>query len=114
MCISRRGSCLSNILELLIENIGRKFVTVCLQIALEDISTHDSKVSPAVGHLALVHICNQIIQAFQLHVQSCELHILACSATIHRNMVLSKNDFISSLESQLNQLVQKRVTGKKT
>jgi hypothetical protein len=103
---------LTSIVEQLIENMGKKYVSICLQIALEDISNHDSKVSPAMGHLALVHISNQIIQAFQLHVQSCEMHILSCSATTHRNMVLLKNDFISSIESQLNQLVQKRVSGK--
>jgi exocyst complex component 5 len=89
--------------------LGRKYVSTGLQLALEDMSGYDSKSTPAVGHLSLVQISNQIIQAFQLHVQSCEMQILASSVTSHRDMILSKNDFISSVESQLNQLVQKRI-----
>lgn len=93
------------------EHLGEKYLSHGLRATLEIVSNVD-KNGPELGHYSIVKTANEIVQLFQMHIQACEVHILAKSPSAHRNLVLAKNEFITSIESQLNQLIQKRINSK--
>ncbi|KAI8919589.1 exocyst complex component Sec10-domain-containing protein [Entophlyctis helioformis] len=100
----------SILFRLLVEEVGIKFVQNFVDSELEELSLADFKAEPDFGHLHAVKTATHVLQVFQLQFQSQLLPLLTSSPTLHREMVLFKNDFFSSTEQRANGVLQRKIS----
>ncbi|KAI8805612.1 exocyst complex component Sec10-like protein [Cladochytrium replicatum] len=94
---------------LLINTVGNKYLEVALDLVMEDLVLNDGKAEPDVSHLSFIQLSTEILQLCQIHFQNAVLQLVGTSPTIHREMVMLKNEFIAAVEARLNTLLQKHI-----
>jgi hypothetical protein len=55
---------------------------------------------------------NITIHAVQLFFQSSVIPLISQMPTVHREVILKKNEFLMALESKINAIIQKQIDGK--
>ncbi|KAJ3054447.1 Exocyst complex component 5 [Rhizophlyctis rosea] len=95
--------------RLLIMAVGEKYLEAALEMVIEDCQLQDPRNEPDLIYLYLVQVSNKVLQLLQIHFQHTIVPIISLSPTIHRDMVVYKNDFMSSAENRLNSLLQKQI-----
>ncbi|TPX36908.1 hypothetical protein SmJEL517_g00874 [Synchytrium microbalum] len=95
----------------LVEQVGKRYLEMAIDLFMEDSFPHDSKMSnePDLRSLGLVFVANQVLQLFQLHFQNSILPVVMNSPAVHRDLVVVKNEYMASVESRLNSLLQKQI-----
>ncbi|KAJ3152868.1 Exocyst complex component 5 [Geranomyces variabilis] len=104
--MAKNGSLL---FQQLIETVGVKYLEVALDMMIEDLQYHDVRQQPTFLQLPMVQVAQKILQLLQLHFQCSVVPGIASSPTAHRDMVVYKNGFMSTVEHRLNVLVQKQI-----
>ncbi|KAJ3417219.1 Exocyst complex component 5 [Chytridiales sp. JEL 0842] len=92
-----------------IDMTGTQYLQASLEMVLEDLISLDGKTEPELSHLQMMLISNQIIHLIQTHFQAAVIPMVSSSPTIHRDMVIIKNDFMAYVESMLNTILQKHL-----
>ncbi|TPX60009.1 hypothetical protein PhCBS80983_g02072 [Powellomyces hirtus] len=104
--VAKNGTMLFN---QLIETVGVKYLEVALDMMIEDLQYADVRQQPTFDQLPMVQVAQKILQLLQLHFQSSIIPGISSSPTAHRDMVVYKNGFMSTVEHRLNVLVQKQI-----
>ncbi|TPX51291.1 hypothetical protein SeMB42_g00272 [Synchytrium endobioticum] len=99
------------IFERLLEHVGRSYLEMSIDMFMEAAFPHDSKITsePDVRSLALVAVANQVLQLLQLHFQNFILPLVMNFPAVHRDLVVVKNHYMSSVEARLNKLLEKQI-----
>ncbi|KAJ3091026.1 Exocyst complex component 5 [Quaeritorhiza haematococci] len=95
--------------RLLIDIMGTRYLDASINMLLEDTHAPDGKTEPDLKHVGVVKVANQILQAIQIHFQNCILPPIAAVPTLYRDIVVYKNDFLSTLEIKLNAVLQNQI-----
>ncbi|KAI8893209.1 exocyst complex component Sec10-like protein [Globomyces pollinis-pini] len=90
--------------KLLVDKLGYNYLDAALEINADDIAGPYSE-----NQLAVVKVTNDICQLFQLHFQLIEIEVENNSLTIHRDLQLYRTEFMTTMETKLNSLIQKRL-----
>ncbi|KAJ3387843.1 Exocyst complex component 5 [Entophlyctis sp. JEL0112] len=95
--LSKIGDLARNVLavfKVLIEECGRKYLLCALDIATKKFSQ--------LENMEIIQIENQSMNLLQLHFQTAVAPMLAQAPTLLRDAVLTKNEFMESVEMKLN------------
>ncbi|KAI9357359.1 exocyst complex component Sec10-like protein [Zopfochytrium polystomum] len=90
-----------------VETFGKEYLLASLNMAVEDHQTPDQRSEPDLSCLELVQVTNDFLHMLQMHFQTAVIPTVLPSPTIHREVVIVKNDFISNVENSINNLLQK-------
>ncbi|KAJ3109202.1 Exocyst complex component 5 [Phlyctochytrium planicorne] len=89
---------------------GIKYIQVAVELAAEEVLTTDAKSEPEIDRaLNVVCVTSEALQLIQLHFQTCVIPTVSSSPSAHREAIIIKNEFMSSIEDILNQLLQKQI-----
>ncbi|KAI8824861.1 exocyst complex component Sec10-like protein, partial [Fimicolochytrium jonesii] len=100
----------STLFKLFVETVGVKYLAVALDMMIEDLQYSDPRLPPTFEQLPMVQVAQKVLQLLQFHFQSSIAPVVSASPTAHRDMVVYKNSFMSTVEHRLNVLVQKQIT----
>ncbi|RUS21835.1 exocyst complex component Sec10-like protein [Endogone sp. FLAS-F59071] len=92
--------------NILLEFIGTRYVDVALENAIDDL---DVKSEPDLKAMFVIKAADDIIHLVQQHFQSAILPLVVSSPTIHRDIVNSKNAFMTNVENKANSTMQKEI-----
>ncbi|KAJ3124738.1 Exocyst complex component 5 [Nowakowskiella sp. JEL0407] len=97
--------------KFLVEIMGSKYLELALDIANEDFVTIDptKNIETDLKSLIIIENTTKILQLLQLHFQHMILPLINSSPTIHREVVICKNELMARVEKQLNLLAQKQI-----
>ncbi|KAJ3285564.1 Exocyst complex component 5 [Rhizoclosmatium sp. JEL0117] len=108
--LSKLGDLARNVLavfRVLIEEVGQKYLIHALDMVLDDIMGMDGRASePELRGLEVVRVENQVLNLLQFHFQTAIFPLLNQSPTIHRDSVLSKNEFMETIETKMNSIIK--------
>ncbi|KAJ1552990.1 Exocyst complex component 5, partial [Nowakowskiella sp. JEL0078] len=97
----------SALFKLLVDYVGTKYVEPAMEIALDELVALDTNKSDTdLKYLSIVKVVTNILKLLQLHFQEFILPNVCSSPTTHREVVLYKNEMMSRIEIQLNNLIQ--------
>ncbi|KAI8846204.1 exocyst complex component Sec10-like protein [Chytridium lagenaria] len=96
--------------KVFVDVAGLHYILVAVEIAAEDTLAVDLKGEPEITNsLRFVSITSEVLQLIQLHFQTCVIPAVSSSPSAHREAIIIKNEFMSSIEDILNHLLQKQV-----
>jgi len=98
-----------DLFDILINYFGTNYIEVALDVEIENISAFDSKTEPTFDHLTTFKSANNFIHLLQEHFQNSILPFIETYPTVHRQIVETKNEFISKMEQKLNIILQKQI-----
>ncbi|ORX47562.1 exocyst complex component Sec10 [Piromyces finnis] len=98
-----------DLFNILIDYFGISYIEVALDVEIENISAFDSKTEPNFDHLTTFKLANKFIHLLQEHFQNSILPFIETYPTVHRQIVETKNEFISKMEQKLNIILQKQI-----
>jgi len=98
-----------DLFDILINYFGTSYIEVALDVEIENISAFDSKTEPNFNHLTTFKLANNFIHLLQEHFQNSILPFIETYPTVHRQIVETKNEFISKMEQKLNIILQKQI-----
>ncbi|KAI9478733.1 MAG: exocyst complex component Sec10-like protein [Benjaminiella poitrasii] len=102
------GSSLKQIYNVLVDYIGHKYQDIVLDEILDDLSTLKE---PELACFSVIKSSISIIQLMQKHFETAMLPLVISNPSTHRDILFSKNNFISSLEKKINIVLQKSIDG---
>ncbi|KAI7902754.1 exocyst complex component Sec10-like protein [Cokeromyces recurvatus] len=100
------GSSLKQIYNVLIDFIGHKYENIVLDEILDDLSTFKE---PELACFSVIKSSINIIQLMQKHFEAAMLPLIINNPSVHRDILSSKNNFMSSLEKKINIVLQKSI-----
>ncbi|ORX98920.1 exocyst complex component Sec10 [Basidiobolus meristosporus CBS 931.73] len=99
----------SDLFSILVESLGRNYTEVALDATLDDLQYVDAKNEPDLKWLETLQLASSLIHLIQNHFQTIVMPLLTSSASIYRDAITYKNNFMTSLESKLNGIIQKTI-----
>eukprot|EP00833_Pecoramyces_ruminatium_P010061 jgi/Orpsp1_1/1184093/evm.model.c7180000087980.1 len=100
---------IKELFDILINYLGNNYIEVALDVEIEDITAFDGKSEPNFDHLITFKLANNFIHLLQEHFQNTILPFIEVYPTVHRQIVESKNEFISNMEKKFNIILQKEI-----
>ncbi|KAL1927727.1 hypothetical protein VTP01DRAFT_3548 [Rhizomucor pusillus] len=94
--------------NLLLDFFGSKYLDIALDDVLEEMA---SKAEPDTSCFPVVTATTDVIQLMQKHFQAAVVPLVVGSPSIHRQVLNSKNEFMSALENKTNTVLQKQLDG---
>ncbi|KAI8834800.1 exocyst complex component Sec10-like protein [Chytriomyces cf. hyalinus JEL632] len=110
--LSKQGDLPRNVLTVykeLIGYAGQRYLLISLDLVAENITTLDGKTEPHFHNLEVVRVENAILNLFQMHFQTSILPLMSLSPTIHRDAVITKNEFMEAVETRINAIIKTHV-----
>ncbi|KAJ3332666.1 Exocyst complex component 5 [Blyttiomyces sp. JEL0837] len=104
--LARNGATLFRVF---VETIGPSYLLAVLDMVIEDITLADTRAEPDLAYFDVVQTMTRILHLIQLHFQTSVIPLLSHTPTIHREMVIAKNDFMARVEAQINLIFQKHL-----
>ncbi|RUS27397.1 exocyst complex component Sec10-domain-containing protein, partial [Jimgerdemannia flammicorona] len=105
VCRARVSSILFGVL---LEFVGTRYVDIALENAIDDL---DLKTEPDLKVMFVIKTADDIINLVQQHFQSAILPLVVSAPTTHREIVATKNAFMSNVERKANTAMQKEIDG---
>jgi len=100
---------IKDLFDILINYFGTSYIEVALDAEIDTISAFDAKSEPNFDHLTTFKLSNNFIHLLQEHFQNSILPFIETYPTVHRQIVETKNEFISKMEQKLNIILQKQI-----
>ncbi|KAG4101973.1 exocyst complex component Sec10 [Neocallimastix lanati (nom. inval.)] len=100
---------INELFDILIDYLGNNYIEVALDVEIDNISAFDAKSEPNFDHLSTFKLANNFIHLLQEHFQNSIFPFIETYPTVHRQIVESKNEFISKMEQKLNIILQKQI-----
>ncbi|ORX63320.1 exocyst complex component Sec10 [Anaeromyces robustus] len=100
---------IKDLFDILINYLGNIYIETALDVEIDNISAFDSKSEPNFDHLNTFKLANNFIHLLQEHFQNSILPFIETYPTVHRQIVETKNEFISKMEQKLNVILQKQI-----
>lgn len=115
---------MSDLFSLFLEQVGKKYIDVCLDSILEEILATEPKTEPDLRYFEIVHTTTSLIHAIQSYFEANIVPLISSQPTVHRETVIKKSilmfiynnqistlvdDFINALEAKINVIIQKEV-----
>ncbi|KAJ3216736.1 Exocyst complex component 5 [Dinochytrium kinnereticum] len=96
--------------KVFVDVAGLEYILAAVEIAAEENMVVDTKSEPEVDNaLRFVSVTSKTLQLIQLHFQTYVIPAVSSSPSAHREAIIIKNEFMSSIEDILNQLLQKQI-----
>ena len=102
-------NCLFKILAKTIWKLVSTSIFKLIYSVIEDQGHIDLRYPPDFDYLLVAKLINQMIQLIQTHFQASVLPAMIDSASICRDVIVFKNDFLARLETKLNLILQKHL-----
>ncbi|KAI8149998.1 exocyst complex component Sec10-like protein [Fennellomyces sp. T-0311] len=93
--------------SVLLDFIGTKYLDIALDDIIEELG---SKAEPDTSCFPVVATTTKVIQLMQKHFQTAVLPLVVGAPSVHRNILTSKNKFMSALENKANDVLRKELT----
>ncbi|KAF7721082.1 Exocyst complex component 5 [Apophysomyces ossiformis] len=90
----------------LIDFIGTKYLDIALDNVLEELN---SRSEPETVCFAIIKATTEIIQLMQQHFQTAVLPLIITAPSVHKEILNTKNSFMSSLEQKVNSVLVKAI-----